>query len=315
MASRKNAVLLDVDPSILENNLLITDPDGGLDSLFPKESGPQSKVVNPIPGLCLKLRLASEDHGKVFINLCHTQDIPAPEDISDERLVELWNTTTGTCDYRVPLSIGERRAEPDKSGKPADVYDVAINTTFFGKIETNNIFRMFLIDVIMQGIEDKFHIELDKEDYVVMKNRRAMGTIPGHRVRVKDKKDGSKPATPLVQELGTRYLEPAVGGDAARRDLAAASDAVKPQFRLLKQVTGGVASSVVAQVHLPLLVSAGDITLDIGEDRLVLNGETRATKYHLDVFLPHCVLQKCATAQFDGVSKILSITMPVLQAA
>lgn len=49
------------------------------------------------------------------------------------------------------------------AGKPADVYDVAINTTFFGKVETNKIFQMFITDVIMQGIEDKFHIELDKE--------------------------------------------------------------------------------------------------------------------------------------------------------
>lgn len=46
-------------------------------------------------------------------------------------------------------------------------------------------------------------------DYVVLKNRRAMGTIPGHRVRVKDRKGESKPAVPLVQELGTRYSEPA----------------------------------------------------------------------------------------------------------
>lgn len=65
-------------------------------------------------GLCLKLRLASEGHGKVFINLCHTKDIPAPEDISEQRLIELWNTASGTCEYRVPLSIGERREEPDK---------------------------------------------------------------------------------------------------------------------------------------------------------------------------------------------------------
>ena len=52
-------------------------------------------------------------------------------------------------------------------------------------------------------------------DYVIMKNRRAMGSIPGHRVRVKDKKDAAKPAMPLVQELGTRYLEPAKPAAAA----------------------------------------------------------------------------------------------------
>lgn len=300
----------------MESNLLIADPDGGLDSLFPKESGPESKVVNPIPGMCVKLRLASEGHGKVFINICHTKEIPAPEDISEKRLVELWNTANETCEYRVPLSIGERREEPDKSGKPADVYDVAINTTFFGKVETNSMFRMFLMDVVMQGIEDKFHVELDKEDYVIMKNRRAMGSIPGHRVRVKDKKDAAKPAMPLVQELGTRYLEPAKpAAAAATSSVAVVGDAVRPQCRLLRQTQAGCAGSVVAQVHLPAVVHRGDVTLDVGEDRLVLNGGRSGTSYHLDVFLPHCVNQNSTTAQFDGMSKILTVTMPVLQVA
>ena len=70
-----------------------------------------------LAGLCVKLRRASDgsqDAGKVFINICHTKEIPAPEDIDEARLMQLWNSDSETCEYRVPLSIGERREEPDK---------------------------------------------------------------------------------------------------------------------------------------------------------------------------------------------------------
>ncbi|KAK3909102.1 PIH1 domain-containing protein 1 [Frankliniella fusca] len=267
--------------------------------------------------LCVKLRRSTEDHGKVFINICHTKDIPAPEDISERRLMELWNANGETCDYRVPLSIGEGRQEPDKSGHPADVYDVAINTDFFGKVESSNMFRMFLMDVVMQGIEEKFHIELDKEDYVVMKNRKAMGNIPGHRVRVKDRREDAKPATPLIQELSTTR----VAGTSASRPASTASSstlptpappsgAVRPEYRLLRVPATGPARSFVMQCHLPSVVSVKDVTLDVGEDRLCLSGG-RSSKYFLDVFMPDTIIQNFTTAKFDKMSKILTVSMPI----
>lgn len=323
MVSRKNTVHLDIDPTIMENNLLIADPDAGLGSLFPQDAGPQSKVVNPIPGMCIKLRHADGEHGKVFINLCHTKDIPPPEDIDERRLMELWNANDDTCNYRVPLSIGERREEPDKSGQPADVYDVAVNTVFFGKVETSNIFRMFILDVVMQGLEEKFNIDLEKEDYVIMKNRKAMGTIPGHRVRVKDKAvEGSAPAAPLIQELGTRYIHPPSSSSMSPGPAAAApsctgdsdKNTVKPDFRLLKEPASGPARALVAQFQLPSVVTAGEVNLDVGEDRLILTGGKRGVNYHVDFFLPHNVVQKLASARFDASSKILTVNMPVGQA-
>ncbi|KAE8751938.1 hypothetical protein FOCC_FOCC001415 [Frankliniella occidentalis] len=327
MVSRKNTALLDVDPTIMENNLLITDSNAELDSLFPKDPGPQSKIVHPIPGLCIKLRRSTEDHGKVFINLCHTKDIPAPEEISERRLMEMWNANGETCDYRVPLSIGEGRQEPDKSGQPSDVYDVAINTDFFGKVESSNIFRMFIIDVIMQGIEDKFHIEMEKDDYVIMKNRKAMGSIPGHRVRVKERREDSSPAAPLIQELGTtRFAEtsatkPAAAAKSPAKPVAESatkpgsapappSDAVKPEFRLLRVPAQGPARSFVMQCHLPSVMSVKEVNLDVGEDRVSISGG-RSSKYFLDVFMPDTIIQNFTTAKFDSMSKILTVNMPI----
>lgn len=92
-----------------------------------------------------------------------------------------------------------------------------------------------------------------------MKNRKAMGTIPGHRVRVGDQRPGlstpgeGKPATPLVQELGTRYVQPAK--PQPQPQSAPSQDSVKPDFRLVRQPADGPAKTLVAQVRLPSEVS------------------------------------------------------------
>lgn len=62
-----------------------------------------------LAGLCIKT-FKTDDHSKVFINLCHHADIPAPEDITKEELIEV----LGSKDpgrFCVPLSIGIEHEE------------------------------------------------------------------------------------------------------------------------------------------------------------------------------------------------------------
>ena len=49
--------------------------------------------------------------------------------------------------------------------------------------------------------------------------------------------------------------------------------------------------------------AANSLTLDIGEDRILL--ETRANVYHLDIFLPYDLIQEECGAQFDRKSKVI----------
>jgi hypothetical protein len=42
------------------------------------------------------------------------------------------------------------------------VYDVAINSTFLSKVEGNLLLQTFLITAAMEGMEDKYNLELDK---------------------------------------------------------------------------------------------------------------------------------------------------------
>lgn len=48
------------------------------------------------------------------------------------------------------------------AGQPCVAYDVAINSAFFTKVENSLLFQTFLITIAMEGLEDKYKMELDK---------------------------------------------------------------------------------------------------------------------------------------------------------
>lgn len=58
----------------------------------------------------MKARTANK--GKVFVNVCTSDKIPPPEDISDTKLLELLNDEVPA--YVIPMSIGFERMEVDK---------------------------------------------------------------------------------------------------------------------------------------------------------------------------------------------------------
>jgi len=71
--------------------------------------------VEFLAGFCIKLR--KENNEKVFINICHTTEIPAPEEKTEQELLKLLDADQDgdePCQYRLPMSIGEGRTELDK---------------------------------------------------------------------------------------------------------------------------------------------------------------------------------------------------------
>jgi len=121
---------------------------------------------------------------KIFINICHTDIIPAPAvDLSESELTKILESEEPSS-FRIPMSLGESHDEVDKciiycflsnihylfskfcfyflAGKPCTVYDVAINSTFYSKVESSLLFQTFLVTISMEGLEDKYTMELDK---------------------------------------------------------------------------------------------------------------------------------------------------------
>lgn len=71
-----------------------------------------------IIGICVKTRTA--DNKKIFVNICVSDKIPPPEDISDTKLFEFLNDEVVT--YTIPMSICAERMEADKCNDNLSVF-------------------------------------------------------------------------------------------------------------------------------------------------------------------------------------------------
>lgn len=60
------------------------------------------------------MKIKGNDGSKTFINICTSPEIPPPEDISNENLMEL--CMNDDFSYVIPMSIGHEKLETDKGG-------------------------------------------------------------------------------------------------------------------------------------------------------------------------------------------------------
>ena len=79
-----------------------------------EQTQPESKAVAPKPGFCLKT--ANENGDKVFVNVCSSEGVLKPKEVSEDELKAIWFSGDATK-FRVPMAIGDAHTEKDKSGK------------------------------------------------------------------------------------------------------------------------------------------------------------------------------------------------------
>lgn len=265
--------------------------------------------ITPTPGFCVKLKTTSDE--KVFINVCQSDKVPPTKDLSDDELLKILESEDMT-QFRIPMCLGDPHAELDKSGGGCTVYDVIVHTDFIKKLQTNNLFQTFFLTISCEGIEEKYKTQL-KREWVILKNRRCVGKLQEQTVRSKSK--------PFIMDMDDR-AESASAVDAGRKTTGLIQEveesdrkeiekkrAPEPKFSIMKEPAEGHPEFLVAEIHLPQVKTAQTITLDVGEDRILL--ETRSNVYHLDIYLPYNLVQEEVGAQFDRCTKILTLTMPV----
>lgn len=107
----------------------------------PKTSGgiPYTNIV-PKPGFCVKLKMSNGE--KVFINVCHSENVPLAKDLTEDELLKVLESDDFT-QFRIPMSIGDAHAEMDKSGSGCTVFDVIVNPAFLQKIQSSELFKTF----------------------------------------------------------------------------------------------------------------------------------------------------------------------------
>lgn len=307
--SSSKGIFLDVDSSIVENNLRFTqnEAEDELGKLFGNiERDFPSKLVKPHPGFCVKTK-ENGTNTKVFVNICTTDAIPAPKDISEaelQKFIELEDASG----FRVPMSIGEIRTEKDKKGGDAKACDVAIHPSFFKKVETQQTFKNFFMAVVFQGLEDKYGL-VCHEDKLILANRKCFGTLQMHRIQQREiaekmgKLNDSKSA---ISELtGEQGKEKKVMIETISSEEFKARE---PEYRIYKKNNGS--NSITGEFKLPDIISANELTLDIGEDRILL--ESKSKGYLLNVFVPYCIRNEKCNSSFNTASRILTVNMPLI---
>lgn len=298
----KRGMPLDADPTILENNLRIVKDDfeDEFNNIFtPLTQERPSKVIKPETGFCIK-GFQVKENKKIFINICHTDGIPAPVDIDEQDLTEILQSDEPHS-YKVPMSLSDPRLATDRTGKQETACDIAINTKFFKKIEKGGLFQNFFITLIFEALDNKYDIEINEENWVILKNRTVFGTLVPHRIQDRD-------VQKVKEYNGTENVEKKVLiEEIAESDYKKLSDkkTIKPEHKLVQETTNGEVNKLIAQFQLPECVSAAEIALNVNDDRLLL--ECKKHKYFFDGFVTAFVDADNCQSHFDLETKVIFV--------
>ena len=329
MAKSFQPAKLDVDPSILDTNLMmVQNEEDPLASLFPSqpkknplnsllpEDEFESVTVVPKPGLCVKAK--NKDGTKFFINICKLPEIPSPPPIEEAELAKVISDEDYTNLWRVPMSLGAPRSEKDKSGGECLAAEVAINSQWFDQTMVgSDLFTGFVVTIAMEGLCDKYgdKANMDRNNWTILKNKKFLGDhCPAHTIQKR-------------HNVGIQHLEESSGitevkttpvndnKKAIIQELTSEDKKtflereIEPDFEIRKEPNTDPVQ-LKCRVNLPGVTTVKDITLDLGEDRIVLN--CSKTKHHLDIFLPYNMNVEKSTATFIRDEHVLSLTLPIL---
>lgn len=290
--------LLDVDDTIIRKNLLLAETkqeDEDLGKLLKTFEAPIPTITfRPLPGVCIKTK--TDKGEKVFINLCHTSELPPPKDITDEEFYLLLESERPN--WCIPMSIGHERFESSKDGTQCLTYDIALNTKYFNKIQKEKVYFTFTILATFDAIEDKHEKTLDNKGYVVLKNRKVTGTLHDHRVQKREiRQPELVKAKQLIEEIPEAEMKKI---DKKSAELNAPNDTVtvdESNFILLRKPKDGNTQTLMAFFKLPNQSCCKDISVNINKDRVVI--EAPDFNYCIDIFLPHLIDQAKAIASID----------------
>ncbi|XP_015183713.1 PREDICTED: PIH1 domain-containing protein 1 [Polistes dominula] len=305
--------LLDIDDTILRKNLLLSENkhESEIDEILKQqfETKPKSIIIHPSPGVCIKTKTNAGE--KVFLNVCTTNKIPPPEDISEETLISLLDQETPF--YSIPMSIGQERLEPDKGGTLCMTHDVAINKNFFEKCQTQNYLWLFTMTVIIEGVSHKFAKSLDSKTCIVLKNRKVMGTIQPQRIDDREARPQSTLAPqskkPLIQEISSNTLNTDKSVTLAQLQ----NNCQKPEtnnYVILKEPLEGIAKRLIGLFLIPKGISTHDLDVLVDVDRIIVT-TTSGNKFAYDICMPYAINLNETESFFDQDLRILRLNMPI----
>lgn len=225
-----------------------------------------------VPGLCIKaFRLGGG--GKVFVNICQTDDILAPKDLNEDELMEILNSDEPNA-FKIPMSISEPYSTKDKSGQEATSCDIAINTQFFSKIRDSTLFSNFLTALVFEAIDNKYQVKCEEDNWTILKNLKCMSngkSLKSHRIEDRDNEQvkqyynipSEKSGKRLVQVIDESDAEKLKGQANNNKHCTpkpvklgpAKGSSKKPEYRLIKKLREDkTVEKIIGEFHLPDVV-------------------------------------------------------------
>ncbi|XP_076296110.1 PIH1 domain containing 1 [Lasioglossum baleicum] len=289
---------LDVNDSIITKNLTLPEIAAQTNLLKQIDSKPFF-IIQPTPGICIKTK--TDGGEKIFINICTSDKIPAPEDISDAKLFEI--QLEESQDFLIPLSIGSERLESDKGGSPCITYDVALNVKYFEKCQQKKNFLHFTILVIIDGVGMKSNRTLNVDDYVILKNRKVMGKLQQHKIENREPRSQSRAKKPLIEEINSSTTE------TPRKKIVEIENSSTLNYILLKQPLEGPAKHLIGLFEMPKGINREDVEVLVNEDRIVIAVDKTGLTHDLSV--PYIIDVASVKCGLDKNLKVLRLDMPV----
>ncbi|NWZ88559.1 PIHD1 protein, partial [Poecile atricapillus] len=78
-------------------------------------------------------------------------------------------------------------------GRGCTAYDVVVNSGFFRTLQADPLYLEFFLTVAMEGLSEKYGVELEPTGWRVLRNRKFLGSISAQNIRARPR--------PHIQEL------------------------------------------------------------------------------------------------------------------
>jgi hypothetical protein len=143
--------------------------------------------IQPQAGFVCKTKTTTACKGwptgsKVFINICYAAEVPEPNPAATEADIQKALQGDAAATYQVPMSLGATRLDHDRAGNPSMVVDACIHTKPFVRAEGDLDYRLYIIELSIELIEEREKVELSRE--FTMPNLPSKGTIPKRMLQV-----------------------------------------------------------------------------------------------------------------------------------
>ncbi|XP_014290630.1 protein kintoun isoform X2 [Halyomorpha halys] len=288
-----------------------------------KERGVDITFVHPTPGYVIKTSCDGER--KAFINICSNDLIGRPTPTTVQQ-----NDQIGT-NWSLPHIFVPPKVDVDKKQDSCIVFDVIFHPETLELAKRNQDFKNFVNDTALSGIEDSFDTKLDRNNLrfpkMNFKGAKTASVIRKKRSDMPSCSDESPmdipnyPYTPIKENSSPKVTKPR--GNMTKEGSLYTTPKYEIKHRkgvdfhecsnaFDAKVNAVTPSELVVQIDLPLLSSTQDAKLDVCERSLSLISE-KPSKYKLNISLPYAVDESSGTARFDKRTKMLIVTLPVIQ--